>query len=208
MGDGNTIGPYAVIARNVTLGDDNWIGAHAVLGVPPELRSHEHSSDWFESNANAGVSVGDKNVFREGVQIHSGAHSATTVADRCFIMNQVYLAHDSRLGSDVTLASGVRLAGHVVVDDGANLGLSCVVHQFRRVGAFAMIGMAAVVTRDLPAFVVAYGNPALVIRANTVGLERAGFDKEEIDWITLRLEGSAHVGQPPSSRLLRYLEGP
>lgn len=206
LGDENVIGPYAIISRNVRLGDRNWIGAHAILGAPPEVRSVKHTADWYSSGGDGfGVELGNGITVREGVQIHSGLKSATVVGDRCFIMNQSYVAHDVKLGSDVTIASGVRLAGHVNIEAGANLGLSTVVHQFRRVGAFSMLGMASVVSRDVPPFVVGFGNPARIVRVNTVGLERAGFRNDEIEWIHEWHLGAEAAGPPPSQRIADLL---
>jgi UDP-N-acetylglucosamine acyltransferase len=44
-----------------------------------------------------------------------------------------------------------------------------------------MVGMGSVVTRDVPPFSKAFGNPARVRGANVVGMERSGFDASEID---------------------------
>ena len=93
-------------------------------------------------------------------------------------MNQCYIAHDSVVDDGATLASSVLLAGHVQVGDGANLGLGIAVHQFRAIGAGGMVGMSAAVTRDVPPFAKAYGNPAAVRGANVVGMQRAGVDPE------------------------------
>jgi UDP-N-acetylglucosamine acyltransferase len=96
-------------------------------------------------------------------------------------MNGVYVAHDSALGDGVTLAAGVRLAGHVSVGAGTNVGMGAVVHQRRRIGFGAMIGMGAVVTRDIPPCALAYGSPARVHGANRVGMARAGIGEPVID---------------------------
>jgi len=173
LGDGNTIGPFAVITGPVTIGDDNWFGAGVVIGAAPEVRSfHQRGPD--QGGVPAGVLIGSHNVLREYAQIHQGMAATTRVGDGSFIMNQAYIAHDSRIGNEVTLASSVLLAGHVVVEDRANIGMGTCVHQFRHVGVGAMVGMGAVVTRDIPAYSIAYGSPARVRGANRVGLERAG----------------------------------
>ncbi|AYF98358.1 LbetaH domain-containing protein [Protaetiibacter intestinalis] len=182
LGTGNVIGPFAVIGGGARLGDGNWVGAHAVIGAPPEVRGFEHRADWLDI-ADVGLRIGDGNVIREAAQIHAGWRGETVVGSRCFLMNQSYLAHDVQLADAVTLASGVALAGHVRVAFGANLGLGTNVHQGRAVGAYAMIGMGSVVTRDMPPFVIAHGSPARPRRVNRVGLERSGFSEAEIRWV-------------------------
>lgn len=180
LGSGNHIGPHVVITGPVVLGDDNWVGAGVVIGAPPEVRSWTHPREASDVVGN-GIRIGDRNVIREYAQIHHGWRSRTTIGDDGFIMNQVYIAHDCALGDRVTLASSVLLAGHVTVDDDANLGLGSSVHQGTRVGRGVMLGMGSVVTRDIPPFAKAYGNPARVRAANTVGMRRSGHPDEGID---------------------------
>lgn len=175
LGRGNTIGPHVVITGPVTIGDDNWLGAGVVVGAPPEVRSFRHPRSEADS-AGGGVVIGSGNTVREYAQIHHGWKARTTVGDDAFIMNQCYIAHDSELGDGVTMASSVLLAGHVKLGPGANLGLGTSVHQFREIGRGAMVGMGSVVTKDVPPFAKAYGNPAAVRGANVIGMERSGVD--------------------------------
>ncbi len=180
MGTGNIIGPYAVLGGSVSLGNDNWIGGGSKIGCPPEVRSFRHEPDWITSEEGEGVAIGNENVIREDVQIHGGWKSRTHIGDRGFVMNQTYVAHDCKISDDVTLASGVALGGHSRIGNGANLGLGSTVHQGRVIGAFAMIGMASVVTRHIRPFVKAFGSPCTVRGLNLVGLERAGISSQTI----------------------------
>jgi UDP-N-acetylglucosamine acyltransferase len=179
MGSGNTIGPFAVIMGPAALGDDNWIGTGVVIGAPPEARAFTQPRGAADSPG-SGVVIGSRNVLREYSQLHQGWHRATRVGDDSFVMNQAYIAHDCELGDEVTLASSVLLAGHVVVGEGANVGLGAVVHQRVRIGAWTMVGMGSVVTRDVPPFAKAFGNPARTRSANSVGMERRGFSATAI----------------------------
>lgn len=180
LGVGNTIGPFAVITGPVTIGDHNWVGTGVVIGAPPEVRGFDHSIQAGEPAGN-GVVIGSRNVLREYCQVHQGWQRQTLVGDDLFIMNQAYVAHDCTLGNGVTLASSVLLAGHVVIEEGANLGLGAAVHQHRRVGSGSIVGMGSIVTRDIPPFAKAFGNPAEVRGANRVGMERWGIPVSSID---------------------------
>lgn len=182
MGSGNTIGPFAVLMGRVTLGDDNWIGSGVTIGAPPEVRGWEHPSSWDEV-AGGGVDIGHRNVIREYAQIHQGWKAVTTLGDDGFIMNQVYVAHDCTLGDGVTMASGVRLAGHVVVQDRANLGMGACVHQRRVIGAAVMVGMGATITRDVPPLALVKGSPARIGRSNRYQAEKLGFVADVCDRI-------------------------
>jgi UDP-N-acetylglucosamine acyltransferase len=180
LGTGNVIGPLVVVVGPVTIGDNNWIGTGAVIGGPPEVRDWEHPQDALNLSSGNGIVIGNGNIIREYVQIHQGWQGVTRIEDDVFLMNQSYVAHDCTVEKRSTLAANVLLGGHVRIGADANLGLGSMVHQRRYIGAGAMIGMGSVVTRDVPPFAKAYGNPARVRGANTVGMKRAGIPEEAI----------------------------
>jgi acetyltransferase-like isoleucine patch superfamily enzyme len=83
-------------------------------------------------------------------------------------MPQVILTHDDTVDDFGTLASGVRLGGQVHIGQCAYLGAGAMVREARTVGAYALIGMGAVVTTDIPANEVWAGVPARYLRAADV----------------------------------------
>jgi UDP-N-acetylglucosamine acyltransferase len=180
LGEGNTVGPFVVIVGPVTIGDGNWIGTGAMIGAPPEVRSWEHATDASQPSGN-GIRIGSRNTIREYAQIHHGWQDVTRVEDDVFIMNQSYVAHDCVLEAWSTLASSVLLAGHVRIGTAANLGLGVSVHQHRYIGQGAIVGMGSVVTRSVPPYAKAFGNPSVVRGANIIGMEREGLSPAAID---------------------------
>jgi len=74
-------------------------------------------------------------------------------------------------------ANGVQLAGHVRIDDRAILSGLSAVHQFVRIGRHAFVGGCSRVSKDIPPFLKAVGNPVKLYGLNTVGLQRAGFEE-------------------------------
>ena len=85
----------------------------------------------------------------------------------------------------MTLASSVLLAGHVTASATVRTWASeppCT--SSAKIGRGAMVGMASAVTRDVPPFAKAYGNPASVRGANVVGMKRSGVDAEVIRVLT------------------------
>lgn len=104
----------------------------------------------------ASCSVGEGSVVLAGVV----ATTDVTIGAHVALMPQTVLTHDDRLEDFVTAGAGVRLAGAVHVEEGAYLGSGCLVREQRTIGAWALVGMGAVVTRDVPAGEVWAGVPA------------------------------------------------
>jgi len=76
-----------------------------------------------------------------------------------------YVAHDCVIGDFVTFAPGVMCNGNVHIEDHAYIGTGAVLRQGKpgkplTIGAGAIVGMGAVVTRDVPPGVTVVGNPA------------------------------------------------
>jgi sugar O-acyltransferase (sialic acid O-acetyltransferase NeuD family) len=76
-----------------------------------------------------------------------------------------YVAHDCVIGDYVTFAPNVHCNGNVHVHRHAYIGSAAVIKQGTAanplvIGEGAVIGMGAVVTRDVPPFTTVVGNPA------------------------------------------------
>jgi UDP-N-acetylglucosamine acyltransferase len=88
------------------------------------------------------------------------------------------------VGNHTIIANSVNLAGHVIVEDYANVGGMTGVIQFIRVGAYAYVGGCSVMDRDVPPFSVVVGSrPAEIKGANIIGLRRKGFKNDTISAI-------------------------
>lgn len=127
--------------------------------------------------ADAGIGIAEvraSNVLvYDDVEIGEGAilcgftHLTSTIrVGRHFHANiYSYVAHDCVIGDYVTFAPGVKCNGNVHIDDHAYVGTGAIIKQGTpdkplRIGRGAVIGMGAVVTRDVPAGVTVVGNPA------------------------------------------------
>jgi UDP-N-acetylglucosamine acyltransferase len=89
-------------------------------------------------------------------------------------MSYVHIGHNCQITSGTIITSGTKLAGHVIVEEKANLGGQVGVHQFVRFGRLVMVGGGSIVRQDVPPFVLAVGAPARAYGINAVGLSRAG----------------------------------
>ena len=107
------------------------------------------------------------NFIGEGAVLCSGAIvTANARIGRFFHCNlQSYVAHDCVIGDYVTFAPRVACNGNVVVEDHAYVGTGAIIKQGAtlrplRIGKGAIVGMGAVVTKDVPAGETWIGNPA------------------------------------------------
>jgi UDP-N-acetylglucosamine acyltransferase len=171
---GCVIAPRATLERNVTLGRDVKVGICTVLGGAPQ--------DLKYAGEETSVEIGDGTVVREYVTVNRGtAHSfKTTVGENCLLMSYVHVGHDCRIGNSVILSNVVQLAGHVTIEDKAIISGMSAVHQFTRIGRHSFIGGMSRVSKDIPPFLKAVGNPVKLYGLNTIGLQRSGMDEETI----------------------------
>jgi UDP-N-acetylglucosamine acyltransferase len=168
IGDGSVLAARATLERNVTLGARVKVGIGSVLGGDPQDLKFRGEETWVE--------VGDGTAIREFATINRGTtHShKTTVGRNCLIMSYVHLGHDCHVGDHVIISNGSQFAGHVTVEDRVGISGLCAFHQFVRVGRHAYVGGCSRVTKDVPPFVKAAGNPVKLYGLNSVGLQRSG----------------------------------
>ncbi len=188
----NRIHPTAVIEGAVDLADDVVIGALCYLRGPLTIgagtRIYPHviigcEGEHRERGSDGVIRIGAGVALRELVVVQRGTGDRdTTIGDRCYIMDHCHIAHDVVLAEDVTLSPNVTLGGHTRVHRGATLGIAAVTHQRSTIGAYSMVGMGAVVTRDVPPFVTALGNPARYYSLNARGIAAATLGPDDV-WI-------------------------
>jgi UDP-N-acetylglucosamine acyltransferase len=174
IGEGSVIAARATLERNVTLGRSVKVGIGTVLGGAPQ--------DLKYAGEETTVEIEDGTVIREYVTVNRGtAHSfRTTVGKNCLLMSYVHIGHDCRIGNSVILSNVVQLAGHVSIEDKAILSGLSAVHQFARIGRHSFIGGMSRVSKDIPPFLKAVGNPVKLYGLNTIGLQRSGMEEGTI----------------------------
>ncbi|MEN8772362.1 MAG: acyl-ACP--UDP-N-acetylglucosamine O-acyltransferase [Akkermansiaceae bacterium] len=179
IGAGCKIASHAKICSGVTMGKNNILDHGVVIGGNPQDLS-------FAPTTKSGVLIGDENTFREYVTINRSSKTGgnTIIGDRNFFMAVSHLAHDVTVGNDNVLANNVMIAGHVCVGNKIFFGGGTGIHQFIRVGDFAMTQGNCGMTRDIPPFCVVHKINQLS-GLNVIGLRRSGFTREELKEIKL-----------------------
>lgn len=171
IGAGSVIQMRATLEEHVHLGARVTVGIGSVLGGKPQDLK-------FKGEVTT-VEIGEGTTIREYVTVNRGTSESfrTTVGKGCFLMSYVHLAHDCHIGDGVIMSNGTQLAGHVRVDDRAIISGLCAVHQFAKIGRHAFVGGASRVSKDIPPYVKAVGNPVKLFGLNSVGLQRSGFSE-------------------------------
>jgi acetyltransferase-like isoleucine patch superfamily enzyme len=153
-----TIGDHARVRSGCVIYAGSRIGSHLETGHHTIIREEneigDHFSIWNNSVIDYGCRIGN------GVKIHC----------------HVYVAQFSVIEDDVFLAPGVRIANDYhpgcpqskecmrgpILRRGCRIGVNVTILPYITIGEGTLVGSGAVVTKDLPAGVVAYGNPARV----------------------------------------------
>jgi len=173
IGRGTRVMAHSYLTGWTEIGEDNIIHMGAVIGHEPQDLDYEGGETYLR--------IGHRNTIREHAQIHRGTKpgSSTMIGDDNFIMNQAHIAHNCEIGNHIVIAGGALLAGYVGVEDSAFVSGNCVVHQFVRIGKFALLRGLSRTSRDVPPYCIMDGTHT-VKAINQVGLERAGYSKESI----------------------------
>ncbi|CAN5320645.1 acyl-ACP--UDP-N-acetylglucosamine O-acyltransferase [soil metagenome] len=174
IGAGSRIGAHVMLTGATTLGRDNRVFHHCSIGEAPQDKKYAGEPTRLE--------IGDGNTIREFCTLNVGTvqgQGLTRVGSDNWIMAYVHVAHDCVVGDHTILANCTQLAGHVEIGDWAILGGLTGVHQYCRVGAHAMTGVATKLVQDVPPFVMAEGNPSAARGLNLEGMRRRGFDSAE-----------------------------
>jgi UDP-N-acetylglucosamine acyltransferase len=194
IGDDCYVGPYSIIGDEVELGDGVRLESHCVIDGRTSIGARTHifpfvsiglaSQDLKYQGEPSETRIGKENSIREFVTIHRGTAGGgmlTQTGDNCLIMAQAHIAHDCIVGEGVIMANGATLAGHVIIEDRANVGAYSGVHQFCRVGQEAYIGGYSVVVKDALPFALTVGNHAKCYGLNITGMKRRGYSRKAID---------------------------
>ena len=153
LGEGVEVGAYAVVGPQVTLGDGCRIGAHAIIeshsrigkgtrvfsfasvGAPAQDLKFQGEETWVE--------IGEGCIIREYVTVNRGTvggGGTTRVGNNVLLMAYCHIAHDCSIGDRVIMANTSTLAGHVDIGTGAIIGGLVGIHQFVRIGSYAIVG--------------------------------------------------------------------
>jgi len=200
IGDGTTIAQGSCIYGKTTIGKNNTIFSHAVIGsIPQDLKFNGEDVELI---------IGDNNTIREFTLFNPGTEgggSKTVIGNNNLFMGYVHLGHDVIIGDNCILANAATLAGHVEIGNHVVIGGMTPVHQFIHIGDYAMIGGASALAQDIPPYCLAEGNRANLRGLNLTGLRRQ-LQREDINALKSAYRELFESGNPLKETASRILE--
>jgi len=196
IGDRTRIGPQVVIYGGTRIGEDNVIVGQASLGGPPQ--------DLTYKGEPTQLTIGARNTIREFVTINRGTVKGggiTQVGNDCLLMACCHVAHDCEIRDRVIMGNEVMLAGHVLVEEQANISGGAGTHHFTTIGAFAYVGGMTRMPQDVPPYMIFEGHPGRVRKVNEIGLQRGGYSEVAIEELRTAFRRIFRSGLPRSQTL-------
>jgi len=187
------VGPYSVIGPKVQINAGSEIGAHCVIKGPTVIGSNnriypfasigDDPQDKKYGGEDTRLEIGDGNTIREYCTINRGTRDdegITRVGDDNWLMAYTHIAHDCQLGSHIIMVNGSSLAGHAHIGDYVMLSAFCSIHQFCCIGAHSLIGAYGGIAKDVPPYILVFGQPPTPRGINSEGLKRRDFSADQI----------------------------
>jgi acetyltransferase-like isoleucine patch superfamily enzyme len=154
-----TIGPGARIRSGAVIYGGTRIGSNLETGHNVIIREENDIGDNFR--------IWDNSVVNYGCRIGNNVkiHNKVCVSQYTLIEDDVFLAPGVTCANDIHpgCPDSVECMRGPSINKGAQIGINCTILPRVVIGEYSIIGAGSVVTRDIPAGVVAYGNPAQVI---------------------------------------------
>jgi UDP-N-acetylglucosamine acyltransferase len=193
IGDGTKVASHTLIEGKTTIGKNNDIFSHATIGsIPQDLKFDGEDVELI---------IGDNNKIREYTLFNPGTiggGSLTKIGNNNLFMGYTHVAHDVIVGDNCIFANCATLAGHVECGNNVVVGGLSPIHQFCKIGSFAMVAGGSVLTQDLPPYCMAEGNRANLRGLNLTGLRRKLENRKDVDKIKKAYKEIFQSGKPLS----------
>ena len=160
IGDGCIIDSNVRIYDGVVMGCHCEIKAGAVLGGAGFGYERDSYGNKFRFPQIGGLIIGNYVEVGANTCIDRGALSDTIIGDYTKINNLCHIAHNNKIGKNVSITGCVNVSGGNVIEDDVWIAPNSSLVGYVHIGKGAVIGMGAVVVKDIPAGETWVGNPA------------------------------------------------
>lgn len=160
IGEGCIIDSYVRIYDDVMMGHHCDIKAGAVIGGAGFGFERDEEGNKFRFPQIGGVRIGNNVEIGANTCIDRGALSDTVIGDYTKINNLCHIAHNNKIGKNVTITGCVNISGSNVIDDNVWIAPNASIRGFVHLGEKCIVGMGAVVTKNIPDGETWFGSPA------------------------------------------------
>jgi sugar O-acyltransferase (sialic acid O-acetyltransferase NeuD family) len=171
---GQEVFGYPVLGTTSFMKCRRFSGVYSAIGVAnerqllvrKEIRNRLRlPTDRYPALIHPSAIVSRRSDLSSGTIIMSGVSCAgrVVIGAGAIILQNCAIGHDVGLNDFVTVSITVAIGGSARIEEGAYLGMGCSIAPGTKVGRQAVIGMGAVVIRNVPDHCVVVGNPAHII---------------------------------------------
>ncbi|MFL1915356.1 UDP-3-O-(3-hydroxymyristoyl)glucosamine N-acyltransferase [Plesiomonas shigelloides] len=164
------IGDGTVIEHNVVIHSGTYIGSNCLIRSGCVIGGEgygfiKHKDGHLEREKFLGDVIIKNNVeIGYGCVIMRGLIDETIIESGAKLDNLVHVAHDCKIKENATLTAGVILCGHVTIGNQTRMAPNSTVKQRLSIGSNCIVGLGAVVLKNVPDDDVMIGNPATSLK--------------------------------------------
>ncbi|NVO11256.1 MAG: UDP-3-O-(3-hydroxymyristoyl)glucosamine N-acyltransferase [Bacteroidales bacterium] len=173
-----SIGPYCYIGKQVIIGDNTTICSNVTITSPVNIGKNcfiksgaviGQSGFGFEYNENGipeqfphvgTIEIGNNVYIGANTAIDRGTLGCTKISDNVKIDNLVHIAHNIIIEKNSLIIAGVTLCGGVLIGENCSIAPNSTIKQKIKIGRNSIVGLGAVVLKDVEDNSIVVGNPA------------------------------------------------
>ena len=126
------------------------------LGIPEEkFPTLKHPTVVVSRNVRLGYGV----VLMPGVVISPDA----AIGNHTHLYANSFVGHNTTVGSHCLIANNASIGAFINIEDGVHVGSNCSIIERVTLGEWSVVGLGAVVVKDVPPFTTVVGNPAKAV---------------------------------------------
>ena len=164
IGDNCTIGHNSVLLRRTMLGSRVKIGNNCTIGGVGFGYERDDDGEFTVMPHLGNVVIEDRVEIGNNTCVDRAVMGSTRLRENVKVDNLVHLSHGCDIGRNTLIIANAMIAGSVKIGENSWIAPSVSILNQKTVGSNVMVGLGAVVRKDVPDGDVVVGNPAKSIK--------------------------------------------